>query len=136
MDILARLYDRICVPTAVHQELLRAHNEIPGFIEVRPVAGSAELDRRRMVLDEGEACAITLAEQIHADLLLIDEKKGRLVAEQAGLRYIGLVGVLIEAKRRGVITAVASVLDRLVSEAGFRLSPLLHAAVLREVAEN
>ena len=134
-DILRHLYDRILIPQAVQQELLRSHSSIPGFIHTHAVVPSVELEHRRSILDEGEACAITLAEQIHADLLLIDEKKGRAVAEQAGLRFIGLVGVLISAKRRGLISAIRPILDRLVTEAGFRLAPLLRAAVLREANE-
>ena len=134
-SILRHLYDRILIPRAVQQELLRSHKSIPDFIHVHAIVHSVELEHRRSMLDEGEACAITLAEQIHADLLLIDEKKGRAIAEQAGLRFIGLVGVLIEAKRRGVISAICPILDRLVTEAGFRLAPVLRAAVLREANE-
>ncbi len=135
-QILQTLYDRIVIPPAVEQELLRAHREIPAFVEVHAVAETLELMRRLLLLDEGEACAITLAEQINADLLLIDEKKGRTVAEQAGLRYIGLVGVLIEARRRGVIPALRPILARLVKDAGFRLAPALQTAVIREVGED
>ena len=134
-DILRGLYERILIPRAVQLELLRVHTDIPGFIHVHAIAECVELDRRRSILDEGEACAITLAEQVHADLLLIDEKKGRAAAEQAGLRFIGLVGVLIEAKRRGSIPAIRPILDRLVTEAGFRLAPSLRSAVLREAGE-
>lgn len=52
-----------------------------------------------------------------------------------GLSDIGLVGVLIEAKRRGVIPVLRPLLERLVVDAGFRLAPTLQAAVLREVDE-
>lgn len=45
-------------------------------------------------------------------------------------------GVLIEAKRRGAIDAIRPILDRLLTEAGFRLAPLLLAAVLREATED
>ena len=94
------------------------------------------MESRRDFLDEGEACAITLAQQIHADLLLIDEKKGRAEAEQAGLKFIGLVGVLVEAKWRGVILLIRPLLDQLIVEAGFRLASSLRSAVLREVGES
>jgi len=135
-EILQALYDRILIPQAVQQELLRGHMAVPSFIEVREMAESSDLRRLRTILDEGEACAIALAKQIHADLILLDEKKGRAAADQAGLRYIGLVGVLVEAKWRGVISAVRPILERLVEDAGFRLAPSLRAAVLREAKEN
>ena len=52
-----------------------------------------------------------------------------------GWSDIGLVGVLIEAKRRGVIPVLRPLLARLLDEAGFRLAPTLLAAVLREASE-
>lgn len=134
-SVLRALYDRVVIPRAVEGELLRSHQSIPDFIDVCDVQDNVELDRLRSVLDEGEACAIALAQQLHADLLLIDEKKGRMEAEHIGLRYMGLVGVLIEAKRRGVIPALRPLMDRLVDDVGFRLAPPLRSAVLREVQE-
>jgi len=135
-DILEILYDQVYIPPAVQQELLRAHRDLPSFIHVHAVAVTPGLHRRRTILDEGEACAITLAEQIHADLLLIDEKKGREEAEQSGLTYIGLVGALIEAKQRGVIPLLRPLLGQFVTEAGFRLAPALQVAVLHAVNET
>jgi len=135
VEVLRLLYDRVIIPRAVEVELRRAHQDIPEFIDVHEVGESPRLEHLRAVLDEGEACAIALARLLQADLLLIDEKKGRLEAERLGLRYIGLVGVLVEAKRCGVLQAVRPILDRLVDEAGFRLAPALRSAVLLEVKE-
>lgn len=134
--ILEDLYEKILIPPAVECELLRAYRNIPAFVRVHAVTETPVLQDRRSILDEGEACAITLAEQVAADLLLIDEKKGRAVAEQAGLRYIGLVGVLIEAKRREVVPVLRPILERLVEDAGFRLAQPLYTAVLRTVGED
>lgn len=136
VELLDDLYDQVVIPPAVEQELLRGHSSVPSFVHVHSIDETPELQRRRIILDEGEACAITLAEQINADLLLIDEKKGRLEAEQSGVRYIGLVGVLVEAKRRRFLPAVRPILERLVAEAGFRLAPALYDAVLAEAGEN
>jgi len=55
---------------------------------------------------------------------------GREVAAQLGIRTIGLLGILLEAKRRGRIASVRSVLDLLESKAGFWVSPALRAKVL------
>jgi uncharacterized protein len=52
-------------------------------------------------LDIGEASAIALAVENQADLVLIDERRGRLVATRLNLRYTGILGILVEAKSQG-----------------------------------
>ncbi len=78
------------------------------------------------------ACAIDL----NASLLLIDEQHGRTVAQRLGLRVIGLLGVLIEAKHRGLIPAVRPLLDALINRAGFWVTRDLYVQVLRAAAEE
>jgi len=55
------------------------------------------------VLDEGELKSIVLYKHLNADYLLIDEKAGRRVAKLNQIVIIGSLGVLIEAKRKGII---------------------------------
>lgn len=62
-------------------------------------------------LDKGEAESIALAYSIKADYLLIDEIKGRTIAEKLGLKIVGLIGVLIEAKNKNIISTVKPLLD-------------------------
>jgi uncharacterized protein len=86
-------------------------------------------------LDPGEAEAIALAIEQQADLLVIDERKGREVAKRHQLPIIGLLGILTIAKRRGLIPAVKPLVDRLVEEADFYVSEKLLATVLASVQE-
>ncbi len=65
----------------------------------------------------------------------MDERLGRETAEHLGLRPVGLIGVLIEAKHRGLIPVVKPVLDALRHEAGFRVSEALYHRVLEDEGE-
>ena len=66
---------------------------------------------------------------------MIDERRGRLVAARLNLRYIGILGILVEAKSQGLITEVKPVLDALIDNAGFWVAEALYNRVLRQVNE-
>ncbi len=86
-------------------------------------------------LDHGEAAAIALAELLHAETLLIDERKGRDIARRRGLRIQGTLGLLVVARRAGVFGSLREILDELARE-GFRVSAHLVTEALRQVGEG
>ena len=133
--LLHTLFDFVIIPCAVERELRKAHDAIPEFIHVSSVTQTDAVEKRLVNLDAGEAEAITLAEELHADLVLIDEKRGRLVAQEAGLNVMGLMGVLIEAKYRDLICEVAPLIAQLETDAGFRLSSRVRQLVLECAGE-
>ncbi len=86
-------------------------------------------------LDRGEAEGIALALELGADLVLLDEREGRRAAQRLGLRVLGVVGVLLEAKAQGELERVRPALDGLRQVAGFYLSDALYADVLALAGE-
>ena len=134
-NLLAGLYGTVSIPETVAVELARSHSQLPSFINV-VAAKDADLCRRlQSELDAGEAEAIVLAKEMDADYLLMDERKGRRVAAREGLRVIGLLGVLFDAKERGLLPRLRAVVADLESKAGFRLSESVKGHVFREAGE-
>lgn len=88
------------------------------------------------VLDPGEAEAIALAEELRANVLLIDELAGREVASHGGFTVLGTLGILLEAKQRSLCPAVRPLLDRLRVELNFFVSPGLRQTILRQAGED
>lgn len=134
-ELLVRLFSRVVIPPAVHDELLRSHPRLPDWLEVLPVANPDRVLQLKESLDAGEAAAIVLAGELSADRLLIDERKGRRIAKAEGLEVIGLVGVVLLAKRNGLIPGARQVMVRLAAEANVWLSPTLVEAALASVGE-
>ncbi|MCI0623158.1 MAG: DUF3368 domain-containing protein [Acidobacteria bacterium] len=142
LDLLRQLYGKVMIPQAVYQELTAealnpAAVALPAivWIETRPVLNRSLVTALTTELDEGEAEAIALALEVNADLVLMDERLGRTVAARFSLHRIGLLGVLIEAKRHGCIPAVKPVLEALIAKADFWVSQHLYAQVVRAAGE-
>jgi uncharacterized protein len=133
--ILAELFGKVIIPIAVHDELLSSHTSIPSWIEVQQVSNFTEANRFSQIVDIGEAQAIELAKELHAELLLIDERKGRRLAVQEGVPIIGLLGVVLLAKRKNLIPSARILLRRLDQEAGIYLSKELVEKALGAVNE-
>ena len=134
-EILSALFGDVYIPTAVHVELMRGHSELPVFLRVGAVRHRERVERLLEALDEGGAEAIILAQELRADLLLMDERAGRKVAAREGVPVIGLMGVLLAAKRKRLIPSVRTVADQLRERASFRIGESVLHAVLREAGE-
>ncbi|NJL44948.1 MAG: DUF3368 domain-containing protein [Leptolyngbyaceae cyanobacterium SM2_3_12] len=142
--LLQRIYSTVIIPEIVADELAVAQDPpIPQilnlqWIQIQPLSNIAVAETLQQVrkLDSGEAHAIALAIQIKADELLIDERLGRREAKRYGLPVIGLLGVLLIAKQRKLILEVQPVMDALINQAGFRVSPQLYQRVLDLSQEN
>lgn len=109
--------------------------EATDWIQVRKASHTPLLLELLEKLDEGEAHAIALSVELDADLLIIDEKKGRQIAESLGLQYTGLGGVLLRAKSIGLIENVGGILKQIQKEAGFFISPAAQKIILEAAGE-
>ena len=89
----------------------------PSWVEIRSTTGLHK-DASMGTLDAGEEDAIALALEIHADLLLIDDREGVSAARRKGLKVIGTLGILALAARQGLIDLVDA-FDR-VKQTNFR----------------
>ena len=106
-----------------------------GWIERLTVTNRKLVHSLGQELDPGEAEAISLAVEIKADWLLMDERLGRQTARHFGLGNIGLIGILKVAKQRGDIAALRPLLEQLRDIAGFRISQALFEQALQDVGE-
>ncbi len=86
-------------------------------------------------LDRGEAEVIALAQELKADLVILDERLARRHARRLGLTLTGTLGVLLKAKERGLVPAVGPLIDQL-RQGGIRLGDALVAETLRLAGES
>ena len=143
--LLQQFYDLILIPEAVYRELADIDPPVPGPVEVQTLDWLEVLSLRdrtiadqlqnQFQLDPGESEAIALALEINADLLLIDERRGRAEATRLGLRLTGLLGMLVEAKQRSLIPSVKPLMDALIDTSEFRVSQPLYEQILQMVDE-
>jgi uncharacterized protein len=134
-EILPKLFGVVIIPPAVETELLRSHAPLPDWLRVRTLNNPNQAAIYARSVDRGEAEAIALAQELHADHLLIDERKGRRLAQQQGVHVLGLLGAVLLAKRARLIPSARILLDRLDQEAGIYLGAELKQTALKSVGE-
>jgi predicted nucleic acid-binding protein len=136
LGLLRDLFHDVVVPFTVSEELARYGVPLQEeWMRVVVAVGVTELSRLRESLDAGEAEAIIVAQEISADLILLDERRGRREAQSRGLTVTGVLGVLAAAKAAGLISACRPVLDSMVDHAGFWIGEELRARFLAGIGE-
>jgi len=129
LSLLSNLFQKIYIPQAVYDELMFKDDIVKyrinkfDTISVKPVSDLKTLERiKRLNIDKGEIEAISLA--IELDLMLIiDERKGRKIALNQGLKIVGVLGILIENYKQEFISfEEAKIYFLLFKEQGLRVS--------------
>jgi len=138
-----RFPEGVLISQAVWREVVETGKGQPGSAEVASASWVIvhEVKDRGLVsllcaeLDEGEAETIALAREEHVPVVLLDEKDARQVARRLNLQVLGTVGLLIWAKRAGVIGSLREQLDALRTLGRFHLGQFVYEEALRAVGE-
>lgn len=140
LDLLHKIYNEIYLPPAVYNEILQLREDIKLEIASHDWIRVEEDFEKNISLsppkyvDPGEAEAIDLALYLKADRLLIDERKGTLLANKLGLTTIGLLGIFKIAKENNLVPSAKNLVDKLI-ENNFWLSNSLYQQFLKSVNE-
>jgi predicted nucleic acid-binding protein len=115
LELLETLFGQVMIPRAVFSELIADERfqaeadqiKSKSFIVVQTVANAESVSvlKRATGLDQGESEAIVLTDELKADLLLMDEAKGRTISDQMGIKIMGTVGLLMAAYEEHIITS-------------------------------
>lgn len=141
LDLLEQFFDEIWIPRAVYLEITKKSKsyseELKQFAEnrVKEVQNELAVGLLLKELDIGEAEAIVLALENNIADLLIDEYRGRRLAEARGLSVIGTIGVLLQAKKKNLIREIKPELDELIRNHR-RVSEKLYKKALELAEEN
>lgn len=132
LGLLEALFGAVLIPAAVARETPGV--ERPSWLVERALMKPLAPGVVRAGLGPGESEAISLALELDADRLILDELPARSLAQSLGLTMIGTLGILLAAKRRGLIPAVREPMD-VLRRAAFRVAPDLYENVLRKAGE-
>ena len=139
LDLLHALFSEVLVPHAVATELEKPRARFLPISLQGLIFASIQAPRNRKAVEElqatlgpGEAEALVLAVEVGAAAILIDESAGRAAALRRGLSPLGVLGILLRAKQRGLVDTLRPLLDRLQNELGYFISTELRSTVLKQ----
>lgn len=142
LELLHELAGTVTVPSAVCSELaagLERDVELPNVREITWIKIADPISAPALPLaadlGPGESAVLALALESERPLVVLDDGLGRRAAELLGIPLTGTLGVLISAKKKGLISSVAPILGNLAN-LGFRVSPATRNAVLKLAGES
>ena len=123
-----------CAPAGAPDPVRHWMTNPPAWLDVREAPIDEPEDASLLGIDAGEKAAIQLAAALHADLLLMDDRKGVNAAERKGLRVTGTLGILDLAARRGLVDFEQAI-NRL-RRTTFRIPEAILEALLKRHAQQ
>ncbi len=140
LELLKELYGKIIIPQGVFEEIEEGKNKdyytdlsLIDWVEIKSISDREPL-KYINDLDKGEAEVIVLANELKADLVIIDEKLGREYANYFNLKLTGTIGVLLKAKELGLVEKIKPLL-RTMTKNGIWLSPKFINKILKMANE-
>ena len=132
LGLLRELFSNVLVPKAVAEEY---SEPLPSWIEVLEVKDKHLVQVVLEYLHRGEAEAIALAVELQGAVIALDDKKARITARRLGLKVIGTLGILILAKKRGLISDLREEIEKLI-HTSFRLSQEVIQEALKKAEKD
>jgi predicted nucleic acid-binding protein len=142
LDILKKMYGEILIPNAVYNELLAKPDSIckievdnsKDWIMVEEIKNQMAKSMYKTQLHEGEVEVMILAQEVSADLVIIDDANAKKHAKYLKLPVTGTLGVLIKAKQNGYVDKLKPMLQMMI-ENGIYISQDLVKLCLKQVGE-
>ncbi|MBB2148647.1 DUF3368 domain-containing protein [Pedobacter sp. LMG 31462] len=131
MHLLHSLYKQVITTPEIAAEYGK---RLPSWVDVIAVRNRDLLYNFAEIVDIGEASAMALAAEIHADLLIIDDAGGRRFAKKLELNIIGTIGVILNAKLNGIIPSVKPYIIK-IQQTNFRISEWLTTQIIKDAGE-
>ena len=131
IGILKEMSNQVFVTSVIKDELKQ---DLPGWIQVLDPRDKHYQSILEIDLDKGEASAIALMLELDDAILIIDDLKGRKLAEKLGFKFSGTLGLLLKAKQIGIIKRIKPVLDK-IRLTNFRFSEKLFTDILNQAKE-
>lgn len=143
LELIYKTVGKIIIPQTVATEIRALKRfeidltsfETANWIEIKKPKDISFVKELSLELDAGEAEAIALSKQLNADYIIIDERIGRIIAKKYNQQIIGLLGILIQAKQKGIVPEIKSIIDKLRTVAGFWITEKLYNEILGLVNE-
>lgn len=131
LEILKSLSENVFITETIRKEFGKT---LPAWIKIKSPLDNHYQEILEMDLDPGEASAIALSLETDDSILIIDDLKGRKVAERLKLKYSGTFGLILKAKHVGIVKTVRPILDK-IRETDFRFSEKLFEIIIQEAGE-
>lgn len=131
LELLDKLGKNVFITQTIKREF---GQKLPDWIKVKEPSDKHYQKMLEMDLDEGEASAIALSLEIDNSILILDDLKGRKIADRLNLRYSGTFGLILRAKQVGIFESVKPILDK-IRKTNFRFSEKIFDSILEQSGE-